>query len=65
MLYVPRNFAHGFLSLEPNTATYYLVGEYYSPDCERGVRYDDPKLGINWPMEVTTVSEKDKSWPLL
>jgi dTDP-4-dehydrorhamnose 3,5-epimerase len=65
MLFVPRNVAHGFLTLEPDTAAYYLVGEYYTPEFERGVRYDDPMLGIDWPAEVRVISEKDRSWPLL
>ena len=65
MLFIPRNFAHGYLALEPNTAAYYLVGEYYTPELERGVRYDDPLLGIDWPLEVNVISQKDRNWPLL
>ena len=62
-LYVPEGFAHGFLTLEPDTEVYYLVSEFYSPDSERGIRYDDPAFGIDWPVEVRVVSEKDASWP--
>ncbi len=65
MLFVPDNFAHGFLTLAPNTQAYYLVGGFYVPGCERGVRYNDPKLGIEWPIEPGTVSDKDRNWPLL
>jgi len=62
-LYVPEMFAHGFLTLEPDTEASYLVGEYYSPGDERGYRYNDPAFGIQWPGEVRVISEKDRSWP--
>lgn len=65
MLFVPGNFAHGFLTLEDNTEVCYMVGEYYTPDCERGLRYDDPAFGVSWPIPVEVISEKDRSWPLL
>jgi dTDP-4-dehydrorhamnose 3,5-epimerase len=65
MVYVPRNFAHGFLTLKPDTAAYYLVGEYYTPECEQGLRYDDPALDIDWPAPIRTISDKDRDWPLL
>ncbi len=61
-LYVPEGFAHGFLTLEPDTEVYYLVSASYSPDSERGVRYDDPVFGIEWPGEIAVVSEKDRTW---
>ena len=65
MLFVPDNFAHGFLTLEPDTQAYYMVGGFYTPECERGVRYNDPALAIKWPESVRIVSEKDQKWPLL
>jgi len=65
MLFVPRNFAHGFLTLEPNTEAFYMVGEYYTPEYEQGLRYNDPALDIQWPAPVNVLSEKDGSWPLL
>ncbi|MBN2162861.1 MAG: dTDP-4-dehydrorhamnose 3,5-epimerase [Pontiellaceae bacterium] len=65
MLFVPARFAHGFLTLEPDSQAYYLVGGFYTPECERGVRFDDPKLAIEWPTEPQVVSDKDRSWPLL
>lgn len=65
MLFVPACFAHGFITLEPDSQVYYMVGGFYTPECERGLRYDDPALGIEWPMEPTVISEKDLSWPLL
>ena len=63
MLYVPKGFAHGFITLEPDTEAFYLVTEYYAPDRERGLRYNDPKLGIPWPLEPVVISDKDKAHP--
>jgi len=63
MLYVPENFAHGFQTLEDNTEVTYQVSQFYSPESERGVRYDDPAFGIEWPLEVRVISDKDGSWP--
>ena len=64
-LYVPKGFAHGFLTLTPDTMAHYLVDEFYTPGVEGGYRYDDPALGIDWPGEVVVVSEKDTAWPLI
>lgn len=64
-LFVPAEFAHGFQTLQDNTEVFYQMGDYYSPDCSRGIRFDDPKLAIRWPMPVTAISEKDETWPLL
>jgi dTDP-4-dehydrorhamnose 3,5-epimerase len=63
MVYVPGNFAHGYLSLEDNSEVYYNVTEFYTPGSEKGIRYNDPALNIEWPIPVEIVSEKDKSWP--
>lgn len=63
MLYVPKGFAHGFLTLMPDTEAVYLVTEYYAADRERGLRYNDPRLGIKWPMEPVVISDKDKNHP--
>jgi dTDP-4-dehydrorhamnose 3,5-epimerase len=63
-LYVPAMFAHGFQTLEDSTEVNYLVSAFYAPGFERGLRYDDPRLGITWPLPVTVVSEKDRAWPL-
>lgn len=65
MLYVPEGFAHGFQTLEDDTEVTYQVSEFYTPGAERGVRYDDPGLGVTWPLEVTAISEKDRTWPPL
>lgn len=64
-IYVPERFAHGYQALEDNTETSYQVGEFYTPGSEGGLRYDDPALGLTWPLPVTEISEKDRSWPLL
>jgi dTDP-4-dehydrorhamnose 3,5-epimerase len=63
MLFVPKGFAHGFLTLTEDTEALYLVTEFYSPQHERGLRYNDPKLGIRWPFEPTVVSDKDRKHP--
>lgn len=63
-LYVPEGFAHGYQTLEPDTETFYLVSEYYTPETEGGVRWNDPAFGIEWPNPATPIlSEKDASWP--
>ena len=49
MVYVPEGFAHGYLSLTDDTETFYHVSEFYTPEAERGFRWDDPAFGIQWP----------------
>jgi len=63
MLYVPKDFAHGFQTLEYNSLATYLVTEVYTPQAEAGIRYNDPAIGIEWPLSVSYTSEKDASWP--
>ncbi|HZT22863.1 MAG TPA: dTDP-4-dehydrorhamnose 3,5-epimerase [Verrucomicrobiae bacterium] len=63
MLYVPKGFAHGFITLEPDTEVFYLVTEFYAPDYERGIRYNDPKFGIRWPLPPAVISDKDRNHP--
>ena len=65
MLYVPELFAHGYQALQDDSEVAYQVSEFYTPGQEGGLRYNDPRLGIDWPQEVTSVSDKDSSWPLL
>lgn len=60
--YVPRGFAHGFVTLEPDTETLYLASEFYNPQAERGLRWNDPKIGITWPLDGAIISEKDANW---
>ena len=62
-LYVPQGFAHGFVSLVDESAITYMVSAAYAPNAERGVRWNDPAFRIEWPVEITTISEKDSSWP--
>ena len=64
-LYVPERFAHGYQVLEDVTETSYQVGEFYTPESEGGLRYDDPALGLTWPLPVTEMSDKDRAWALL
>ena len=61
-LYVPELFAHGYQALTDGAEVVYQVGEFYTPGYERGIRYDDPVFGIEWPMPVTVISEKDAAW---
>lgn len=63
MMYVPKGFAHGLVTLEDNTEAFYLADEFYSPSCERGIRFDDPKFQIQWPISPSEISDKDKNWP--
>lgn len=64
-LYVPERFAHGYQSLHDNTDTTYLVGEFYTPNVEGGLMYNDPQLGLHWPLPVSVVSEKDQKFAAL
>ena len=59
MMYVPRGFGHGFLTLEPDTEALYLVSAFYDPGRERGVRWNDPRFAIRWPATPEVISDKD------
>jgi dTDP-4-dehydrorhamnose 3,5-epimerase len=61
MMYVPKGFAHGFLTLSPDAEAFYFVDEFYSPENERGVRWNDPKFNISWPVDPVVLSDKDKN----
>jgi dTDP-4-dehydrorhamnose 3,5-epimerase len=63
----PRGFAHGFVTLEPDTEVQYKVSAPYRPDCDRVIRFDDPAIGIEWPVDANDVilSAKDGAAPLL
>ena len=63
--YVPPYFAHGYLTLTDGAEVTYQVSAAYTPGVERGLRWDDPALGLPWPIEVAVISDKDASWPLL
>jgi dTDP-4-dehydrorhamnose 3,5-epimerase len=61
-LYVPERFAHGYQVLADATETSYQVGEFYTPGSEGGLHYEDPRLGLRWPLPVTEISPKDAVW---
>ncbi|RLD78110.1 MAG: dTDP-4-dehydrorhamnose 3,5-epimerase [Bacteroidetes bacterium] len=63
MIYVPENFAHGFLTLEDNSEVYYLVTQFYNKNAEAGLRWNDPTFNIQWPNEVNEISQKDNDHP--
>jgi dTDP-4-dehydrorhamnose 3,5-epimerase len=65
-LFIPRGFAHGYCTLEPNTEVAYKVDEYYAPDCEVGLIWNDPTIGISWPVgqAEAALSERDRKLPL-
>jgi dTDP-4-dehydrorhamnose 3,5-epimerase len=61
-LYVPERFAHGYQTLSDNTDTSYQVSEFYTPSAEGGLMYNDPKLGLKWPLPVSVISDKDQKF---
>ena len=63
MFYIPEGFAHGFITLEDRTEVYYQMSAFYDSESARGVRWNDPALGIRWPAEVRVISERDRSYP--
>lgn len=64
-LYVPERFAHGYQVLEDGTETSYQVGEFYTPGAEGGLHYNDPRLGLQWPLPIGEMSPKDAEWKFL
>ena len=64
-LFIPKGCAHGFLTLEPATDVFYLMGQAYTPGHARGFRYDDPAIGIDWPATPKVIAPVDLSWPPL
>jgi len=65
MLFIPRGFAHGFITLADDTEVQYKADNYYAPECDGNIRWNDPAIGIEWGMEPTVLSEKDRRAPLL
>lgn len=65
MLWIPEGCAHGYQTLEDRSELLYTTSAFYAPESASGVRYDDPAFGIEWPIDVTVVSEADRSWPLV
>lgn len=65
LLYVPTGFAHGFVTLTDDVYFQYKVSKPYSPEHERGILWNDPDLGIDWPIDNPEMVERDKAWPCL
>jgi dTDP-4-dehydrorhamnose 3,5-epimerase len=63
MLYIPERFANGFQTLENNTEIFYQISEFYAPEYARGIRWDDPAFGIQWPSADRTISVRDRTFP--
>ena len=62
-LYIPEGFAHGFMTLEDNSEVFYQMSAYYEPTAARGVRWNDPIFGIDWPLPVSVISTRDRDYP--
>ena len=62
-IYIPKQFAHGFLTLEDKSEVSYQMSEFYVPVSARGFRWDDPTFKIAWPEPILVMSEKDRTWP--
>lgn len=65
MLLIPPGFAHGYQTLEDETEIFYLTSQFYEPGAATGARFDDPRIGIDWPEHVTVISDADRSWPFV
>jgi dTDP-4-dehydrorhamnose 3,5-epimerase len=64
-LFIPSGIAHGYQVLAEATEFFYMTDQFYAPGLERGVRFDDPKLGVPWPLPPRDVAERDRTWPSL
>ena len=62
---VPEGFGHAFITLEPKSTAVYVISSVYAPEYESGLRFNDPMLNIDWPIDPAVISEKDRSWGLL
>jgi dTDP-4-dehydrorhamnose 3,5-epimerase len=65
MMYIPEGCAHGYLTLTDDAEITYQTSQAYAPEAATGARYDDPALGIEWPIAIEVISEQDRSWALL
>jgi dTDP-4-dehydrorhamnose 3,5-epimerase len=63
MLYVPKGFAHGFVTLQDRTEVFYQMSEFFRPEYARGVRWNDPAFSVDWPVEVRVMSQRDRDCP--
>jgi dTDP-4-dehydrorhamnose 3,5-epimerase len=61
--YIPEGYAHGFQTLADATEVFYMITAYYAPQAARGLRWNDPAIGITWPLDVTVISERDAQYP--
>jgi dTDP-4-dehydrorhamnose 3,5-epimerase len=64
-MYIPAGFAHGFQTLEDNSEILYAISEYFEAGLAAGVRHDDPKIQVKWPLPISMIYPKDNQWPLL
>jgi dTDP-4-dehydrorhamnose 3,5-epimerase len=64
-LYIPQGLAHGFITLEDKSEVLYEISEFHHPECARGLRWNDPSIGVEWPREPTRMSARDAAYPLL
>ncbi len=62
-LYIPKGFAHGFQTLEEDTEVFYQISEFYNLDLARGFRWNDPTFKINWPLAISIMSDRDRTYP--
>jgi dTDP-4-dehydrorhamnose 3,5-epimerase len=62
-IYIPRGVAHGFQTLEDGCEVHYQMSEFYAPDAQRGFRWDDPAVGIKWPLPDPILNDRDRSYP--
>ena len=65
MVYISEGFAHGYITLTDKAEVTYLVSAFYTPGAEAGIRYDDPLVRVDWPIQPTIISEKDRNWPYI
>ena len=64
-LFIPKGCAHGFITLADDTRVHYEISEFHHPESARGVRYDDPAFGIDWPLDPVVIAARDRSYPLV
>ena len=62
MLYIPENFAHGFMTLEDSTSVHYMMSAFYLPESARGIRWNDPAFNIDWPVQPAVISDRDENY---